>query len=331
MKNKSVTVGAMYSTLCTQALLTKIAPMFAISNPICCEFLCKGLNDSYKITTENGSFLLRIYRKNWRTKSDIEYELSILNHLHQEGVNVAFPISTMTGEQILSIESPEGERFAIMTRFSEGKPLSYSDPSESALYGKSAAKIHLHSDNYIASHSRFKLDLTHLIEEPLERIKPHLKDNASDWHFLKNYSAKLAMNITNSNSELLDFGFCHGDFHGGNAHIFKGNISFFDFDCCGVGLRAYDLAVFKWGARLAGKEKERWEPFINGYREIRNISDQDLALVDDFVSIRHIWLIGLHIDISLAKGWLNESYFARQIKFLKCACEERGISVNESE
>ena len=327
MNNPSITIGAMYSSLCTQELLSKIVPMFNIPSPIACEFLCQGLNDSYKVTTESDSYLLRIYRKEWRTKSDIEFELSILNHLHREKINVAYPLVAVTGEQIVSVTSPEGERFAIMTSFAEGQPLLFNDSYDAELYGKSVAKIHKHSGNISTQHERFKIDLIHLIEEPLKRIKPYLKHRESDWLFLKSYASTLSKNIANSQSELLDFGFCHGDFHGGNAHKSNGELTFFDFDCCGIGFRAYDLAVYKWSARLAKKEEERWVPFIKAYREVREISEHDLALVDDYVSIRHIWLMGLHTDIALAKGWLTEKYFTHQLKFLKDACDERQIEI----
>jgi len=327
MSNPSIKIGAIYSALCPNELLSQIAPMFDIPMPTSCDFLRQGVNDSYKITTESDSYLLRIYRMGWRKRPDIEFELNILNHLHTESVNVAYPITTVSGETIISIATPEGERFAIMTSFAEGSCLSCDDSSDAELYGKSAAKVHKHSESFRAEHERFKIDLEHLIEEPLSRIKPYLKDRESDWLFLKNYASILSSNIVNNKSGLLDYGFCHGDFHTGNAHKSSGELTFFDFDCCGFGFRAYDLAVYKWSARLAKKEEIRWVPFIKAYREIRDISDQDLAIVDDFVSIRHIWLMGLHIEIAIDKGWLNDDYFTRQITFLKQACDEREIEV----
>ena len=120
MENPTTEISAMYSSLCSKELLAKIVPMFNLSAPVSCDFLCQGLNDSYKVITENGSYLLRVYRKGWRTKSAIEFELNALNHLHKKGVNVAYPLLTANGEQIVPISSPEGERFAIMTSFAEG-------------------------------------------------------------------------------------------------------------------------------------------------------------------------------------------------------------------
>ena len=89
-----------------------------------------------------------------------------------------------------------------------------------------------------------------------------------------------------------DYGLCHGDFHGWNAHYHADTLTFFDFDDCGYGWRAYDLAVFRWDARLDEKEDERWEAFVKGYRSKREISDADLKLTTTFMAIRDIWLMG---------------------------------------
>jgi Ser/Thr protein kinase RdoA (MazF antagonist) len=50
-----------------------------------------------------------------------------------------------------------------------------------------------------------------------------------------------------SSREDLEVGSCHGDLHGWNAHIDQNMaLTVYDFDCCGVGWRAYDIAVFRW-------------------------------------------------------------------------------------
>jgi len=325
MTNHSIKIGPVYSALSSQELFSKILPLFNISAPISCQFWRNGINDSYKVITKNGKYLLRIYRKGWRKKTDIEFELSILNHLHHKGVNVASPLSTMSGAQIIPISAAEGERFAIITSFAEGDIISCDIKSNAELFGKSVANIHAHSENFNPQHDRYKLDLAHLIDEPLRRIKPYLKDRASDWKFLNNYASTLKANILSKPPKLLDIGFCHGDFHSGNAHEFNGEITFFDFDCCGIGYRAYDLAVFKWSAIRANKEEKRWSPFIKAYRQVRSISEHDLALIDSFVAIRHIWFMGLHVDVVITEGILSDKYFTTNLKFLKSLSDSKKL------
>ena len=66
----------------------------------------------------------------------------------------------------------------------------------------------------------------------------------------------------------------------------------FDFDCGGMGW-SYDIAVYRWALETR-KRVDRWEPFLEGYREQRPLKEADLAAVPIFVGARHFWLLGLH-------------------------------------
>ncbi len=96
-------------------------------------------------------------------------------------------------------------------------------------------------------------------------------------------------------------------------------MTFFDFDCCGFGWRAYDIAVFRWGARLNGKEMERWYAFLRGYQNERPLNDLDVEATDIFVAMRHLWLMDLHIRMGrdAGYGFLNDRYFDRGLEFLR--------------
>jgi Ser/Thr protein kinase RdoA (MazF antagonist) len=117
----------------------------------------------------------------------------------------------------------------------------------------------------------------------------------------------------------MDRGFCHGDFHGDNAHIEGDTVTLFDFDCCGPGWRAYDIAVFRWrwGDDEAGDA--RWAAFLEGYRSQRPIGERDLAAVPLFVAARALWLRGLHAGNTAdwGRSWLNEGYWDRPLKGLR--------------
>ena len=82
--------------------------------------------------------------------------------------------------------------------------------------------------------------------------------------------------------------------------------------------------MFRWDARLAGKERERWEAFVRGYETKRKISDVTLKLTTAFMAIRDIWLMGLHMGnaTDFGRDWLDDDYIDRRIKFLKAIEEE---------
>jgi len=306
-----------YSVSCTEALLIEVIPQFQIDNVLACEFWCQGLNDSYKVTTSKQTYLLRIYRYQWRCLEEIKFELDALLHLKDNDADIAYPIATNSGNYIVTLIAPEGKRYAILTAYIEGNELDFSLPKNPSLYAQHMAQIHQKSISFKSQHQRFQLDVKHLITEPLLRIQPFLKQRAEDWLFISDYAQTLAVQLQSALNSSQDIGFCHGDLHGGNAHINGEQLYSFDFDCCAMGLRVYDLAIFKWALKLGKKEHTVWQSFLNTYQQHRPLADNDLKIIDSLVSIRQIWLMGLHIDIAVAKGWLNDKYFDQQLDFLR--------------
>jgi Ser/Thr protein kinase RdoA (MazF antagonist) len=82
----------------------------------------------------------------------------------------------------------------------------------------------------------------------------------------------------------LQWGACHGDLFRGNRHATEdGTLTLFDFDECGMGYRAYDLAVYLWTMRRENVP-ELFEPFRRGYCEVRTEWQRQLAVLRSAVS-----------------------------------------------
>ncbi|MGB0848454.1 MAG: phosphotransferase enzyme family protein [Thiolinea sp.] len=317
-------ISASYSTLAATDLLEHVVPQYQVKSPIRCEFWLRGLNDTYKITAKTDNYILRVYRKDWRTLSQIKFEVDALNYLHEQGANVSYPIKRLDGEYVTTLNTPEGVRYVIVTAFAEGAALSYDDVQDAYIYGANVADIHTLSAGFASEHPRFELDHVRLLSEPLECIRPFLAHRPECWKFLENFGARLLSFMEAIRDQDADYGLCHGDFHGWNAHYHSDTLTFFDFDDCGYGWRAYDLAVFRWDARLDKKENERWAAFIKGYRSKRDISDADLKLTTTFMAIRDIWLMGEHMGNAkdFGRGWMGDEYIDERIAFLKAIEEE---------
>ena len=309
-----------HSILSAAALMSEVLPNYAIGEPIECKLLDRSLNDTYLVRTAEDRYILRAYRARWRSPPAIGYELDALLHLARKGLPVAAPIARRDGSFIQTLRAPEGGRQVVLFTYANGEGLDH-DEGQSQLYGRAVAAIHATTEDFQSAHSRFELNLAHLIDQPLAAIRPFLEHRPDDWAYLQGLAERVRRRLERFQRERLDFGFCHGDFHGGNAHIDTANtITFFDFDCCGMGWRAYDIAVFRWAA---GREDAQWQAFLRGYRERRDLHVRDLAAVPWFVAARHIWLIGLHTGNAQdwGAGWLNDAYFesggAGGLKFLR--------------
>ena len=318
----SNTFPVTHSILSVKALTTDVLPNYDIEAPTECRLLTLGLNDTFLVSTRGAKYILRAYRTGWRSLPEILYELEVLLHLKREGISVSTPIARKDGNPVGTVLAPEGLRYLVLFTHAPGQEPTYEtdEENESYLYGKVTAKIHAATDTFQSSHKRFALNLAHLLDTPLQSIQPLLSHRQDDWDYLVGLAEKLRRRVQEIPLHSLETGFCHGDFHGWNAHLdLDKTLTFFDFDCCGLGWRAYDIAVFRWSARLRGKDKERWPPFLRGYTDERPLSDTDLQATPYFVAIRHIWLLGLHTGNAHDMGfaWINEGYFDRAFKFFR--------------
>ncbi|MFZ6026183.1 MAG: phosphotransferase enzyme family protein [Chloroflexota bacterium] len=314
-----------------QALLAGVLAGYDLGEFVDCRLWYAGVNDTYLARTAAGAqYILRLYRSRWRSPADVGYETDALNHLHQKGLAVAYPLPRRDGSCVHALRAPEGDRLAVLFTFAEGKEPSYeADPADKSFrYGQAVARIHQASDDFTSPYLRQPLDLDFLFFYPLKAMRPFLAHRPDDFAFFQAYAEKMVQRLTDWPASALDQGFCHADLQGYHAHITDdGTLTFFDFDCCGRGFRAYDMAVFRWCARLSEKEPIWWEPYLRGYREVRPLRDADVQAIPYFVAARYFWHIGLHTGNAYdwGYGWLNDGYFDRAIKNLKAVQADYGF------
>jgi len=111
------------------------------------------------------------------------------------------------------------------------------------------AKIHDFTDNITLSNNRFEIDLKHLIDDPLEIVRPYMSHRLNDFNYLEDigYQLKHFVNEILSKSKP-EYGICHGDIHHGNIHFGNdGSITIFDFDCLDKMDGEHMLLLFTYG------------------------------------------------------------------------------------
>ncbi|BCA53249.1 hypothetical protein W02_03890 [Nitrospira sp. KM1] len=310
------------STLAGQTLLDRLLPDYSIERPVECTFLYQGCNDTYAVRTANGpSYVLRVYRHGWRTFPDISYEIDALLHLVRKGVSVSRPIPATDGRIIRELPTLEGNRYAVLFTYAAGQELSFKNHEPRHL-GRALGTLHHSMDDFYSPHRRAMIDWDHLIDIPLKRLEPLFTHRRKDWMYVRRLSERLRHEI--DGLVLRDQGFCHGDVHEWNVHISNSKaITFFDFDLCGIGWRAYDLATLRWSARWAARETKVWGTFLKGYRERRALPPADLRAVPLFIGIRHVWLMGHHAGETQYRGQaiFRDLHIDRHLTFLR-GCEK---------
>jgi len=309
-----------YSVLSCSALLVLIQENYTLPNIQNIEYYQSGLNDTYIVTCVDKKYVLRVYKNNWRTESDILCEIEVLLFLKNNHISVAAPITKKNGDILTHIEAPEGLRYVVLFDYASGRPPHYTKnhQREAEIYGRSFGKLHRVLLDFDSSHQRFKLNIDHLLEAPLKTIKPFLNHRPESWKTLSDLAANLRQQFYAYPENTLQFGFCHGDLNTGNLHINKNKATLFDFDCCGYGYHTADIANFLWGIRTQKMEDKIWDYFLDAYLKENNLDNYNIESIPMFASMRHFWHISLHLKLSELKGsfWINDNYFSEQISLL---------------
>jgi Ser/Thr protein kinase RdoA (MazF antagonist) len=304
-------------SLIASSSIRKFLDLYDIGQLISCDFLTRGLNDTYLVTTLTDKFIYRVYRSGWRNQGDILFELEAILHLYRAGILVSIPIKTKEEQYITEMLVPEGTRYGVLFTFSKGDRPQINEEN-CFLIGKALARIHQSSDSFKTKQvRRFDLDLKHLLDDPMMLITPVIhkflgEDKVS---FLNQIVLELKSDIQ---CQHFEYGFCHGDFHNFNMHVFNKQIEAFDFDCCSMGYRSYDIAVFWWNLKqnYPSSEEKCWGAFMNGYLSVRHINTEHLK---KFVTLRRIWFLGILLknDDVWGTQWINETNLQSFIKQLE--------------
>ncbi|WP_245375784.1 phosphotransferase enzyme family protein [Paenibacillus eucommiae] len=316
-----------HSILSQHALASEILPLYFRESTPSCRLLVRGMNDTYLIRSGGSEYILRAYRHNHRSLSDILHELDLLQYLHGQGVGVSTPLARYDSQFLSEVLAPEGNRYLAVFTYAPGtfRPLT-SEIARS--YGQAAARLHRAMKFFESNYHRHHINLKYLLEDRVPWILPLLNHRPKDQLFVSQIGHFLQQQIDKM-SPSLNWGLCHGDLNGGNCHIDNdGRVTFFDFDCEGPGWPAYDVAVFNWSVRDMPDRSvalKLWQEYLDAYQSEMPLSAADTTAIPYFVAARQIWLVGLHCEHAdeWTYGNLNDAYFDRRLRILQELVKEQ--------
>lgn len=319
------------SVLDAGAVASRVLARYDLTPPVTCEYLQRGLNDTYVVHAASDTYYFRIYRHGWRTRSEIEAEVSMLEHLRRRGQPVSHAVAKVRGGFVNLLRAPEGTRYGVLFTAARGTRPVVSN-AFSRDYGALVARLHACLDELPRDGRRCHLDAAHLLFRPLRQIRPFLAARKRDYSYLEGLGRDLASAMESLPTDPPYYGWCHGDLQGNFHQDGDGRTVLFDFDCGGYGWRAYDIAVFEhwWavigflqgGGRSGGARRaQRWKAFREGYARVRDLTAEEEAAVPLFVAARHVWLMGLQCRTARTHGSgfpmdLDDAYFDRHIAFV---------------
>jgi Ser/Thr protein kinase RdoA (MazF antagonist) len=287
------------------ALAELIAAEYELPEPINCQLFSKLLrtqdNDHYQVTAADGrQFVARVYQQGdrlQRQESDYQFELDWLNFLKERHLPVSGPIFRRDGRFLGRLLAPEGLRYYALFDLAPGTTLSLRKSEQLYQFGAKMAEIHVASNEFQSSHARQPLDLDYLVDRPLAKLRRFwTRDGSDDLELLMSTAEEARQEIVglfDNNVAPGSWGPIGGDFHSNNVHFDSDNQpTFFNFDLCGYGWRAYDIASFLLNTNLMHTSAQRSEDFFAGYYSVRPLTQNEHEAIAPFLTVRRLWLTG---------------------------------------
>lgn len=288
-----------------RALGEVISAEYDFEGPLTCKLISKMHrtqdNDHYLIRAGGTKYVARLYQRGEhlkRQETDYRYEMEWLHFLKSKGVRVSVPIRQRDGGNLGSVNAPEGKRFFALFSYAPGKPMSADDENQLFIMGQKMAQIHLLSNDFKTEQERRPMDLDYLVDEPVKRLKQFWAGKEDRRLELLLSSAEEAMVgimalLDNEESTSDSWGPIGGDFHPYSTHFDdSGEPTFYNFDLCGYGWRAYDIAALLLNANLINKSSDLSESFFAGYYSVRPLSSNEHMAIAPFLNLRRVWLAG---------------------------------------
>ena len=250
-----------------------------------------SMRDVYLVTAGEGRYALFLYRHNQRTPEEIAAEWEFVDFLDAGGIAVAPAVRQTSGDLLLRLPAPEGERYAVLSAFVDGEHLRQKYSAGAVLrYGRAIARIHVRADTMPRSLPRPPNDFHCVVGQSVAAFGSIATHRPADVAFLRDAADLLRLRVDALPKNAPHYGMIHGDVIRANAQVSSDNtVTVLDFDLCGPGWRAYDVASYLAVAGTA----EAQQAFLSGYQEIRPLDEAEIGWLPLFEAARHIFSLGI--------------------------------------
>ncbi len=266
-------------------------------------------NAVYKVDAQDGErYALRIHRHGYHSDNSLRSELEWMSALNESGIAVPQVLPATDGRLLVSetthsiVEPRKIDLFAWI----DGKPLGSDSEGlgENAdrvaeLYtdlGRSAAELHNQSSEWElpAGFERHAWDHDGLVgEEPfwgrfweLELLDP------SQQALLEQVRDRLSDELSRYDRSPQRYSLIHADFVPENLMLDQSGLRLIDFDDAGFGWHLFELATALYFIQEESYYPTARQALIDGYREKRTLSDEDLELLELFLTARGCTYLG---------------------------------------
>lgn len=300
------------STLSEKELGDFVKDRYNLNEDFECKLFRTGINHTYFLSDQKNKYVVRVYFYKWRTKTEIQEELELLELLKKNNLSVSFPISDKEDNLIQEINAPEGLRYVALFSFADGIKMSFMDNDTCFEIGSLLAKIHKITANKTINRTNYNSEL--LLKKSYNQLTQFFAEDLTEMKFLKEMGSEISKTFQESSKAEFQKGIVHLDFWYDNFSVnTKNEITVFDFDNCGNGLLILDVGYFCKHLFIIESDKKVYESkvqsFLNGYLKIRKLSDKEIKLIPEAGASIFAFYLGVQAQrFDWSNIFLTENY-----------------------
>jgi Ser/Thr protein kinase RdoA (MazF antagonist) len=267
-------------------------------------FINHGENTTFRVETHSGKrFLLRVHRRDYHSREGHLEELGWLEQLSELGIAAPVPVRSRTGALLESVAAPsvDLERNCSLLRWTDGRFLGRRTVTHSyAELGDYVGRLHQASHAFTFRARRY-WDADGLLgsNSTLGNVARVPGLSSAQRGTLERANRRCLERLRRFQRSFPErVGAIHGDLHQWNFLVTRRGIAAIDFDDCGFGFRAYDLAVPLFTIGLlhpptSGPVKRSLRvALVAGYRRHMPWDGDDDRILDTLVLARDLAMLG---------------------------------------
>lgn len=295
---------------------------YSFSQDTKCQLIKAGINDTYLVTDNSDKFVFRVYSLNWRSKTEIDEEIKMLNQLKENAISISYPLSDKENSYIQILSAPEGERFAVLFTFAPGEKQHLISEETHFQIGQLIARIHRITHDQKVNRVEYSPEV--ILIDSLKKLSSFLTNDTAEMNFMKSAQSYLFKEFKNADTSKIRQGVVHLDIWFDNLNITNDNkVTIFDFDFCGNGWLCLDIAYYILQLHNIEKyEAKDYQPkvdsFLKGYESITPISAEEKRLIPILGVSLYFFYLGVQCQRydNWSNTFLSENYLKRFINGL---------------
>lgn len=273
------------------------------------ELVSHSENVTYRVVDrrDGAAYGLRLHRPWYHTIDELISERDWIRALDDAGIAVQAPVRTRDDQEYTSVVIPatRERRFAGLARWTTGRVLAEvlhetTDAGMAARrfeqLGALTASLHDQAAAWRppATFRRHSLDADGLMGDTPHwgPFWDHRGFSDGERRLVLDTRARLHAALDGLDRQPTGYSLIHADMHPGNVLVDGDTLTVIDFDDAGWGWHAYDIAVALFYQQRAASFEALERAYIAGYRSVRPLSEETLALLPMFRLIRGLAQIG---------------------------------------